>query len=69
MCEFIEEVLARFHSVIRGDKAFACFIILVCGIMLRTDYLGITSIVRALALRPEVYNLFSRIITIADKNN
>ena len=56
MCEFIEEVLARFHSVIRGDKAFACFIILVCGIMLRTDYLGITSIVRALALRPEVYN-------------
>ena len=43
-------------SIVSREDAFAYFVILVCGIMLRIDHLGVTSIVRALALRPEVYD-------------
>ena len=56
MCAFIEQILGKFRPHISREDAFAYFVILVCGIMLRIDHLGVTSIVRALALRPGVYD-------------
>ena len=56
MSAFIEQILGKFRSHISREDAFAYFVILVCGIMLRIDHLGVTSIVRALALRPGVYD-------------
>jgi len=52
--------LTRFMAAMRPafarEAAFAWFVVVFAGLVLRTDDLGVTSIVRALALSPECYN-------------
>ncbi len=55
MFEFIDEILSRFQSCFSRKAAFRWFVILVVGLMLRSDHLGVTSVIRDLALRHDCY--------------
>ncbi len=56
MLSFIEEVLICFRSCFSRKAAYGWFVTIVVGLMVRSDTLGITSIIRDLALNPAVYN-------------
>jgi len=53
--QFIDELLTGFWECFSTDNSYHWFVIAVIGIMLRSDSLGVTSIVRELNLRPELY--------------
>ncbi len=55
MLNFIDEILSCFRSCFTRKAAFNWFVILVVGLMLRSDHLGVTSVIRDLALRPGCY--------------
>lgn len=55
MLGFIENVLEDFRHLFRRAAAFKWFVICVVGMMLRSDKLGVTSIIRDLALAPDLY--------------
>ena len=56
MINFIENILSRFESCFSRKAAFGWFVILTTGLMLRSDRLGITSVIRDLALRSDCYD-------------
>ena len=51
----IEEILEGFRKEFSRKSAYRWLIVLAIGIMVRTDKLGVTSVIRDLALRPESY--------------
>lgn len=55
MLKFIDEILSFFRPCFTRKAAFNWFVILVVGLMLRSDHLGVTSVIRDLALRPDCY--------------
>ena len=55
MLKFISEILLSFSSCFSRTAAFEYFVILVTGFMVRSDSLGVTSVIRDLALNPKVY--------------
>jgi hypothetical protein len=55
MLTFIDEILNRFRPCFSRNAAFQWFVILVVGLLLRTDQLGVTSVIRDLCLSPSVY--------------
>lgn len=55
MINFIDDILNRFRTCFSRKAAFDWFVILVAGFLLRSDQLGVTSVIRDLALRPEIY--------------
>jgi hypothetical protein len=52
MLNFIEIILCCFESCFSRKAAFRWFVTITIGLMLRSDKLGITSIIRDLALAP-----------------
>lgn len=50
MINFIENVLCLFESCFSRKAAFRWFVTITIGLMLRSDKLGITSVIRDLAL-------------------
>lgn len=56
MLNFIENVLNHFETCFSRKAAFRWFVAIVIGLMLRTDKLGVTSIIRDLALHPGCYD-------------
>lgn len=56
MMNFIESVLCRFESCFSRKAAFRWFITITIGLMLRSDKLGVTSVIRDLALSPDRYD-------------
>ena len=56
MLNFIENVLCHFESCFSRKAAFRWFVTITIGLMLRSDKLGITSIIRDLALNPGYYD-------------
>ena len=56
MLNFIENVLCYFESCFSRKAAFRWFVIITTGFMLRSDKLGVTSVIRDLALRPGCYD-------------
>ena len=56
----IEEILEGFRKEFSHKAAYGWLIVLVIGIMIRTDTLGVTSVVRDLALRTECYESMMR---------
>ena len=56
----IEEILEGFRQEFSYKSAYKWLIVLVIGIMIRTDKLGVTSVIRDLALRPECYESMIR---------
>lgn len=56
MLNFIENVLFCFESCFSRKAAFRWFVLITIGLMLRSDKLGVTSVIRDLALRPDCYD-------------
>ena len=56
MMNFIEIVLCRFESCFSRKAAFRWFVTITVGLMLRSDKLGVTSVIRDLALSPDCYD-------------
>ena len=55
MLKFIDDILCFFESCFSRKAAFRWFVIITLGLMLRSDKLGVTSVIRDLALRPDCY--------------
>jgi len=55
MLKFMNEVLCAFRACFSRAAAFEWFVVIVVGLMVRSDHLGVTSIVRDLALHPRHY--------------
>ncbi len=53
---FIENVLCLFESCFSRKAAFRWFVTITIGLMLRSDKLGVTSVIRDLALCPGCYD-------------
>ena len=56
MLKFISEILFCFVSCFSRLSAFEWFQVITVGLMVRSDSLGITSIIRDLALKPSLYH-------------
>ncbi len=56
----IEEILEGFRKEFSHKAAYGWLIVLAVGIMIRADKLGVTSVVRDLALRTECYESMPR---------
>lgn len=56
MLNFIEKVLCHFERCFSSRAAFHWFVVIIIGLMLRSDQLGVTSVVRDLALAPNCYD-------------
>jgi hypothetical protein len=54
---FIENVLNEFRPVFKRLATFKWFVICVIAMMLRSDHLGVTSVIRDLSLAPECYEV------------
>lgn len=57
MLNFIENVLCYFESCFSRKAAFHWFVTITIGLMLRSDRLGVTSVIRDLALSPGYYDI------------
>src|SRR4051794_8867891 len=55
MLKFMNEVLSAFRNCFSRAAAFEWFVVIVVGLMVRTDTLGVTSIIRDLTLDPRHY--------------
>lgn len=55
MLKFIENCLSSFKSCFSRTAAYRWFVIVIIGLMNRTDFLGVTSIIRSLFIRPDRY--------------
>jgi len=55
MIVFLNEILMDFRSCFKRERAFAWFVITIIGFIVRTEGLGITSIIRDLTLNPDLY--------------
>jgi hypothetical protein len=55
MLKFIDEVLSAFRPCFSRKAAYEWFVVIVVGLMIRADHLGLTAIVRGLALQPRHY--------------
>ena len=55
MLKFISEILLSFSPCFSRTAAFEWFVIVVTGFMVRSDSLGVTSVIRDLALNPMLY--------------
>jgi hypothetical protein len=56
MIQYLTQFMAALRPAFAREASFAWFAGIFAGLILRTDNLGVTSIVRALALGPESYN-------------
>lgn len=55
MWEWINENILKFEKCFSRKAAFRWFVVIIIGLMLRTDHLGITSIIRELGIAPKFY--------------
>lgn len=55
MLKFINDVLSAFRPYFSRTAAYEWFVVIVIGLMVRSDHLGVTSIIRDLALHPRHY--------------
>ncbi|WP_143006999.1 transposase [Paenibacillus tianmuensis] len=55
MLKFVDSVLRSFRPCFSRTATFEWFVVIVIGLMLRSDHLGMTSILRDLPLHPRCY--------------
>ena len=55
MLKFINDILVSFRECFSRKATFCWFVVIVCGIIVATDHMGVTSIVRGLSLASEHY--------------
>lgn len=56
MVKFIDSVLTKFRDCFSRSATYHWFVIVVIGLLTRTDSLGITSFVRCFSFSSKVYN-------------
>ena len=52
---FLESTLSAFRRCFKKSRTYRWFVVVICGLMVRTDHLGVTSIIRALGLSEKKY--------------
>ncbi len=52
---FMNTILEGFRKCFSREKAFNWFVVIVIGLMVRCEHLGVTSSIRELAIRPGLY--------------
>ena len=55
MFHLLEKILEEFRPCFSREAAFKWFVIVIVGLITRQDHLGVTSIIRELALNPKCY--------------
>jgi len=55
MWKFIDDTLKSFRECFSREAAFVWFVLIVFGLMLRSEHLGVTSIIRELSINPKHY--------------
>jgi len=55
MMNFVDGILTGFRSEFNRRATWEWFVVIVIGLMVRTDNLGVTSVIRGLALDPSLY--------------
>ncbi len=55
MFQFINKILEGFRKCFTRKASFEWLVVVVIGLMVRSDHLGVTSFIRELGLRPGVY--------------
>jgi hypothetical protein len=55
MWEWLNKTLFKFRECFSRQAAFEWFVVIVVGLMIRSDHLGVTSIVRELSIAPNLY--------------
>ena len=50
MMKFLDDVLLKFRTCFKREATFGWFVVIVIGLMVRTDNLGVTSIIRSMML-------------------
>ncbi|MEI7028427.1 transposase [Paenibacillus sp. y28] len=55
MLKFIDEVLSAFRPCFSRKATYDWFVVIVVGLMIRSDHLGLTAIIRSLAIHPRHY--------------
>lgn len=56
MLRFIEDILLCFRPCFSRKSAFGWFVTIIVDLMVRSDMLGITSVIRDLSLDPALYS-------------
>jgi len=56
MTEYLKRFVEAVRPAFAREATFSWFLVVFAGLVMRTDDLGVTSVVRALALGPECYN-------------
>jgi len=56
MYQSIDKILLEFKECFKRVKTWQWFIVLMIGLMVRNSYRGVTSIISALRLKPELYH-------------
>ena len=55
MLKFIEEKLSAFKTCFTRTATYRWFVVVIVGLMTRTDFLGVTSLIRCLGIHPGRY--------------
>ncbi|MEI3615037.1 IS701 family transposase [Pseudogracilibacillus sp. SO30301A] len=55
MLKYIDSILHNFRSCFSRSAAYHWFVVIIVGLMLRSDHLGVTSIIRDLSLNSRTY--------------
>ena len=55
MYDWINEILLTFRQCFTRKNKFKWFVVIILGLMIRQDHLGVTSIIRELGLKPQWY--------------
>jgi len=66
MMKFLDELLAEFRSCFSRKATYQWFIVIVAGLLVRTDHLGVTSVIRGLFLSVDYVTLLGMIILKAE---
>lgn len=55
MLKYIDFILHNFRTCFTRSATYQWFVVIIVGLMLRSDYLGVTSIIRDLSLNSRTY--------------
>ncbi|MEG0152317.1 hypothetical protein [Niameybacter sp.] len=55
MIKLLDKILNNFRNCFTRQASFNWFVVIIIGLMLRSDILGLTSIIRDLGLAPKHY--------------
>ena len=55
MLKKLDQILMLFERCFSRKASFHWFVVIVTGLMIRSDHLGVTSIIRDLSLNPSCY--------------